>query len=95
MITRFSKLYGCLHNRNQLPIILLSLLAPLSIATASTMPFSGATSGIFSNPNFIESFVAPDGSISHQDVSQTVVISGFGSITTSFSDRVATIPAAI
>jgi len=42
------------------------------------MPFSGTTSGTFSNPNFINNRVLSNGSIIHKDESQSVVISGFG-----------------
>ena len=79
MITRISELHGCLRNRNQLLITLLTLLAPLSIATASTMPFSGSTSGVFLSPNFDEKVVDVNGNIIHQDVSQQPPFySGFG-----------------
>ena len=70
MTARFSELHGCLRNRNQLLITLVTLLAPLSIATASTMPFSGSTSGFFLSPNFDEKVVGFNGNIEHRDVSQ-------------------------
>jgi hypothetical protein len=78
MITRFSELHGCLRNRNQLLIILLTLLLPISVATASTIPFSGSTSGVFSSPNFDQKVVDAQGNIIHTDVSNTAVFSGFG-----------------
>ena len=79
MTTRFSELHGCSRNRNQLLITLVTLLAPLSIATASTMPFSGSTSGVFLSPNFDEKVVDINGNIIHQDVSQQPPFySGFG-----------------
>ena len=79
MTTRFSELHGCLRNRNQLLITLVTLLAPLSIATASTMPFSGSTSGFFFSPNFDEKKVGFNGNIEHRDVSQLPPFySGFG-----------------
>jgi hypothetical protein len=79
MITRISELHGCLRNRNQLLITLVTLLAPLSLATASTMPFSGSTSGVFLSPNFDETVVDVNGNIIHQDVSQQPPFySGFG-----------------
>jgi len=79
MTTRFYELHGCLRNRNQLLITLVTLLAPLSIATASTMPFSGSTSGFFFSPNFNENVVNIHGNIFHLDVSQQPPFySGFG-----------------